>query len=66
MNSIGAYCMAHMFDGFIRSGLKTHLGPNTFKAFGEAYEPLLHGALTLFVMWLLLFWMYRRKLFLRI
>jgi predicted acyltransferase len=66
MNSIAAYCMAHMFDGFIGSSLNTHLGADAFKVFGQAYEPLVHGALVLFVMWLLLFWMYRRKLFLRI
>jgi heparan-alpha-glucosaminide N-acetyltransferase len=66
MNSIAAYCMAHLFDGFIGSSLNTHLGDGIFKVFGQAYEPLLRGALVLFVMWLLLFWMYRRKIFLRI
>jgi predicted acyltransferase len=66
MNSIAAYCMAHMFDGFIASSLKTHLGADAFKAFGPAYEPLVRGALVLLVMWLLLFWMYRRKIFLRV
>ena len=66
MNSIGAYCIAHLFDGFIGSSLETHLGANSFTVFGQAYEPLVQGALALFVMWLLLFWMYRRKLFLRI
>jgi heparan-alpha-glucosaminide N-acetyltransferase len=66
MNSIAAYCIAHLFDGFIRSSLDTHLGGQVFQVFGEAYQPLVHGALELFAMWLLLFWMYRRKLFLRI
>jgi predicted acyltransferase len=66
MNSIGAYCMAHLFDGFIEVSLKTHLGADAFKVFGQAYEPLVHGALVLLMMWLLLFWMYRRKIFLRI
>ena len=66
MNSIAAYCMAHLFDGFIGSSLDTHIGAKPFQVFGPAYEPLLHGALVLLVMWLLLFWMYRRKLFLRI
>jgi predicted acyltransferase len=66
MNSIAAYCMAHMFDGFIASSLETHLGEDAFKVFGQAYEPLVHGALVLLMMWLLLFWMYRRKIFLRI
>jgi heparan-alpha-glucosaminide N-acetyltransferase len=66
MNSIAAYCMAHLFDGFIGSSLETHLGATAFKVFGPAYEPLVHGALILLMMWLLLFWMYRRKIFLRI
>ena len=66
MNSIAAYCIAHLFDGFIGSSLKTHLGADAFKVFGQAYEPLVHGALVLLMMWLLLFWMYRRKIFLRI
>jgi predicted acyltransferase len=66
MNSIAAYCMAHLFDGFIGKSLTTHLGADTFRVFGVAYEPLVRGALVLLVMWLLLLWMYRRKLFLRI
>jgi len=66
MNSIAAYCMAHLFEGFIAKALKTFLGQDTFKMFGEAYEPLLHGAGVLLVLWLILFWMYRRKILLRI
>ena len=66
MNSIAAYCIAHLFVSFIASSLSTHLGADTFKVFGLAYEPLVRGALVLFVMWLMLLWMYRRKIFLRI
>jgi predicted acyltransferase len=65
-NSIAAYCIAHLFEGFIVSNLDTHLGTGLFQRFGQAYEPLAHGVLVLLVMWLLLFWMYRRRLFLRI
>jgi len=65
-NSIAAYCIAHLFDGFIATNLKTHLGQNFFKFAGEVYEPFLHGATILFVFWLILLWMYRRKIFLRI
>ena len=53
-------------DGFIASNLKIHLGKRLFAILGEPYEPLLHGAAMLLVLWLILFWMYRRKLFLRI
>ena len=66
MNSIAAYCIAHLFEGFLASSLQTHLGASTFQVFGPAYERLLLGALVLLIMWLLLYWMYRRKLFLRI
>jgi heparan-alpha-glucosaminide N-acetyltransferase len=66
MNSIAAYCMAHLFEGFIHKNLATHLGANTFKLFGPAYEPLVHGAAVLLTLWIILLWMYRRKIFLRI
>jgi predicted acyltransferase len=66
MNSIAAYCIAHLFESFIGGTLKTHFGTAAFKVFGEPYEPLFHGAFTLLVMWLILYWMYKRKLFLRI
>ena len=66
MNSIAAYCSDHLFDNFFSKNRTTHLGPNFFGFLGAAYEPLLHGAATLLVGWLVLFWMYRRKIFLRI
>jgi predicted acyltransferase len=66
MNSIAAYCIAHLWDDFIARNLTTHLGHQPFAVLGPAYEPLLHGAGVLLVVWLILFWMYQRKLFLRI
>jgi heparan-alpha-glucosaminide N-acetyltransferase len=66
MNSIAAYCIAHLFEGFVEKNLVTHLGQNAFKIFGEAYERFLRGAMTLIIFWLILLWMYRRKIFLRI
>ena len=66
MNSIAAYCMAGLFEKFIGQSLNTHLGEPAFEIFGKPYAPLLHGAGVLLVLWLILFWMYRRKLFLRI
>jgi heparan-alpha-glucosaminide N-acetyltransferase len=66
MNSIAAYCMADLFEVFIARNLTTHLGNKPFTVIGHPYEPLLHGAAVLLVLWLILFWMYRRRLFLRI
>jgi heparan-alpha-glucosaminide N-acetyltransferase len=66
MNSIAAYCIDHLWEDFIRTNLKTNLGGKVFQLFGPAYESLLLGAAVLLVYWLLLYWMYRRKLFLKI
>ena len=66
LNSIAAYCIAHLFEDFVGRSLDTHLGTGVFQAFGAAGQPLLRGAATLLVFWLILLWMYRRKFFLRI
>lgn len=66
MNSIAAYLIAHLFDEFITSSFRIHLGEHFFSFWGRGLEPLLLGAAVLMVFWLILFWMYRRKLFLRI
>jgi predicted acyltransferase len=66
LNSIAAYGMSHLIKGFIKSTLTTHFGANTFLVLGKEYQPLLMGASILLVLWMILFWMYRRKIFLRI
>jgi predicted acyltransferase len=66
MNSIAAYCSDWLWKGFISDALVRHLGHGPFLVLGPAYEPLLLGAATLLVLWLVLYWMYRRRIFLRI
>jgi predicted acyltransferase len=66
MNSIAAYCADWLWKGFISDALARHLVQGPFLIFGPAYEPFLLGAATLLVLWLVLFWMYRRRIFLRI
>lgn len=66
MNSIAAYVAAHLFEGFLSSTLRTHLGPDVFRSLGAGYAPLLEGAAVLLSLWLILFWMYRRRIFLRV
>ncbi len=65
-NSIVAYCSDSMLFGPIRAALDRHLGPQVFQLAGAAYEPLLHGFAILLVVWLMLFWLHRRKIFVRI
>jgi heparan-alpha-glucosaminide N-acetyltransferase len=66
MNSIAMYCMAHLFDRFIRDSLRIHLGRHAFDLFGTVYAPIVERSAMLFVLWLLCFWLYKRKIFLRI
>jgi predicted acyltransferase len=66
MNSIAAYLIAHLFEKFIADSFRIHLGQGAFSLFGPAYAPLLQGLAVLLTYWLILFWMYRRKLFLKI
>jgi predicted acyltransferase len=65
-NSIAAYLIAEMLRGFVTDSFRIHLGPNFFAFFGAGLEPLMRGIAILAVYWLALFWMYRRKIFLRI
>jgi heparan-alpha-glucosaminide N-acetyltransferase len=66
MNSIAAYVIAHLIHDFTASSFRTHFGQEIFALLGEKLEPLLEGVAVLAVYWLILLWMYRRKLFLRI
>lgn len=66
-NSIAAYVLA---DGgmrsFIHKSLYIHLGQNFDKLLGVPYAPLVSGGITLFILWLILYWMYRKKIFIKI
>jgi predicted acyltransferase len=66
MNSIAAYMIAHLFDRFIVDSFRIHLGKDFFAFFGTGLQPLMQGIAVLGTYWLILLWMYRRKLFLKI
>ncbi len=66
MNSTAAYCLCMLAPAFVSANLGTHLGRSSFELAGAPFEPLLRGGAISLVYWLILFWMYRRKLFLRI
>jgi predicted acyltransferase len=66
MNSIAIYCLVHLIDRFIIDSLYIHFGHGLFRILGAAYEPLLVGIVTMSIFYLILRWMYRRKLFIRI
>jgi len=67
VNSIAAYVIA---DGgvktFFQRSLFIHLGADFDQLFGSAYATLVSGALVLLLEWLVLHWMYKKKIFLKI
>ena len=66
MNSIAAYCLYELWAGSIGANLRLHLGDAPFRVFGDAYRPFVLGATSVLVMWLMLYWLYRRRIFLRL
>jgi hypothetical protein len=66
MNSIAAYIFAHTIDGYISKALHTHLGENYDTILGIPYRTMVHGSLILLFEWLILNWMYKKKIFIRI
>jgi len=66
MNSIAAYVIAHLWEDFILSSFKIHLGMRLLDGLGTSLEPLVMGSLTLLVYWLVLYWMFKKKIFIRI
>jgi heparan-alpha-glucosaminide N-acetyltransferase len=66
MNSIAAYLIAHLFEDFLTSSFRIHLSDRPFMLLGAGLYPLLLGSAVLLTYWLILLWMYERKLFLKI
>jgi heparan-alpha-glucosaminide N-acetyltransferase len=66
MNSIAAYLIAHLWESFIIGSFRTHLGPEFFSLFGPGLQTLFRGLVVLAVYWIALYWMYRRRIFLRL
>lgn len=65
-NSIAAYVIADGFGSFIRGSFKIHLGQHYDSIFGDGYASLVSGALILLTEWLILRWMYKKKIFIKI
>ena len=66
MNSIAAYVIAETSRGFVESSLRINLGIRVLNCLGTSLEPLVLGILTLATYWLVLFWMFRKNIFVRI
>ena len=66
MNSITMYCMEELSHGWFHRTLRTHFGSGIFEFMGKPYEPLLARLFVLLGMWLVCYWLYRQRIFIRI
>jgi predicted acyltransferase len=65
-NSIVAYVMAETLEPFFAGSFRAHFGEAPFLIWGRNFEHLLLGAAVMLVYGLVLSWMYRRKILVRI
>ncbi|MDP1588611.1 MAG: DUF5009 domain-containing protein [Prosthecobacter sp.] len=63
MNSIAIYLLHSLGGGWIRDHLHKHLPAS---AFVPGWEPVIERCGVLFVLWLVCFWLYRQKAFLKL
>jgi predicted acyltransferase len=66
MNSIAIYVMSWTMSGFFGYAIDRHFGGAISAMAGPTFQPVLYGFSVMMIFWLILFWMYRRKIFLRI
>ena len=66
MNSIAVYVMSWTMSNFFGNALDRHFGKTMAAIAGTTFQPALHGFAVMLIFWFILFWLYRRKIFLRI
>jgi predicted acyltransferase len=62
MNSLVMYLLAAFLDGWMRRTLSTHVG----FLFSGTFGPMVESAAVLAVFWLVCWWLYRRRVFVRV
>lgn len=66
LNPITLYVLWQSMGWFIKDNIRRHFGAGIFESFGPLYRESLERATVLLILWLILWWMYRRKIVVRI
>ena len=66
MNSIAIYCMEMLLKPWVAANLRRHLGDGIFEVAGAMYAPMVQATLTGLVFWVVCWWMYKQRIFVRI
>jgi predicted acyltransferase len=65
-NSIAMYVLVHVATDYLTQSLRIHFGATTFDVMGAVFAPVLLGSCVLLMFWLILYWMYRNRIFIRL
>lgn len=66
LNPLTMYCLFQLSSGWIKQQTQKHLGQGIFASLGPEYVQFLERGTVLLVIWLGVYWMYRRKIFVRL
>jgi predicted acyltransferase len=66
MNSLAIYCMSMTLKGWTANAFKTHFGGGVFEIFGADPAPIVQATAVGLVFWLICWWMYRQRVFVRL
>lgn len=66
MNSIAIYAMGMLLKPWTARTYQIHLGPEIFDVFGKSWAPTTESVTVGLFFWLVCYWMFRRKIFLRL
>jgi predicted acyltransferase len=64
-NSIAMYVLVHVATDYVARSFRIHLG-GVVESLSPPYQPVALGAAALVVFWLILAWMYKRKVYVKI
>jgi predicted acyltransferase len=65
-NSLIAYTLSHVYPATAFNSVRRVFGDTPFRILGDSYEPAVYGAVILVMYWLILYVLYRKRLFVRI
>ncbi len=66
VNSIAVYVMYMLLRPWTAKTLQTHFGSGLFQFAGEMYEPMIQSIAVGCCFWIVCYWMYRQRIFIRI
>ncbi len=66
LNPLTMYCLFQLSSSWIRQQTQKHFGQAIFDSLGKDYVEFLQRGSVLLVIWLVVYWMYRKKIFVRL